>query len=382
MSNNFIVFSSRFLNQLGMFLFLFLTPIIVLKMTNSPIFAGLTLILEWLPKMSIYLQSYKIFSIFKLKKLIIFFHILQIFGILIYFLSYHYSNVYLFIFSIPIIQFTNAFNNILIEKLIVKLWIKNDWIKAHRLNLNINLIVTLLIFPLSFYLSISNLILFSTICFLLSFILNSIYISIYDIKMIDSISNSNLTFLIKDILKNKNILYLAFLGLIVSTNSIAIVSNMVFYINLIDKDLALNTQLNSFFKSLIGFLAILWLLNLKYIKNSYHIIYINLLVLFFSNLLIYFSNSIYIVVASIISIQLAFYGYNLVSRPLRQSFLSMDNLNYTGLLIGIETFSFLLSGGLFIIFSFNIKLILIIQNIMLISMFLLFYINVIKKKSL
>lgn len=365
-----------------MFLFLFLTPIIVLKMTNSPIFAGLTLILEWLPKMSIYLQSYKIFSIFKLKKLIIFFHILQIFGILIYFLSYHYSNVYLFIFSIPIIQFTNAFNNILIEKLIVKLWIKNDWIKAHRLNLNINLIVTLLIFPLSFYLSISNLILFSTICFLLSFILNSIYISIYDIKMIDSISNSNLTFLIKDILKNKNILYLAFLGLIVSTNSIAIVSNMVFYINLIDKDLALNTQLNSFFKSLIGFLAILWLLNLKYIKNSYHIIYINLLVLFFSNLLIYFSNSIYIVVASIISIQLAFYGYNLVSRPLRQSFLSMDNLNYTGLLIGIETFSFLLSGGLFIIFSFNIKLILIIQNIMLISMFLLFYINVIKKKSL
>lgn len=339
-----IIYLTRFISYIGVSIYSIIFPILIFKISHSVKLSALIMLVEWIPKLLVYVYGGIIINYFKLKKTYIWMEICRIFVFLLFLLAFYNHNIILLFLLAPISQCSNAISNIIFENLITYWWKNNNLHKAFSSLTYLDLIASIIIIPLMYYLSINHIIIIGLLSFSLSllfaYIVNFKHLSLlngfnsYDISLKDSI---------QFIYTSKKLLLNCFVAISFNIPIAIIGSQLPFFLA---KFNTLNNQLLiSNYKATSSIIAILFLMLISFLNFNLIIFYICIFLFLLSLLGILFSNTISLFFITIVLNSICFYIYSVFNKKNRQQLIpDKYKLSLTGILISIEAFSYIIAS--------------------------------------
>lgn len=369
----------RFIGYLAVSCASIAIPMLVYLITQDVKIAGIYVFIEWLSKVFFYAIGGVFLSKYTLKKSMIKADLLRIFGYSILLIAYLYSNKVLLLPGIIMIQVGNGISNLIYERSVFLLW--EDRLKGYSslIKLDYLAVAIAVIFGM-----IANhifpLIMFSFFIMCVNFYINlkkgEDIFPCQEIKEVSYCNILNTTLLnFKDILTNKNIVYLIVFSLCCSTLLNMIFSSMSFFIENFDLDLSKNIRFISFLIAIKAIVSSFSLHFFSYLKDKniikdYHYLLSGTSLWFLSLFGVLVTKSLAIFVISIFLGSMANSLITVWIRNHRIKYLDENKRNeQISVIIALECCSYVMSG-LFLSLSKNYLSLMIIINIFLVILLL------------
>ena len=306
--------------------------------------------------------------------------LLRILGYLILLIAHLYSNKFFLLPAIVMIQIGNGISNLIYKRSVFLLW--EDRLKGYSSIIKLDYLAVALavIFGIIFN-DIFLLIIFSLIVMFINFVINLKQgEKIFPLQEIKNFSNKkilNETFLhFKDILNNKNVLYLIIFSLSCSTLLNMIFSSMSFFVENFDKDLSKNIRFVSFLIVVKAIVSSFSLHFFSYLKDkqkikNHHYFFIGIFLWFISLISILMTKNLVIFLVSVFIGSMANSLITVWIRNYRIKYLDEKKRNeQISVIIALECCNYVISG-LLLLLSKDYLSTMVVVNMFLVTLILL-----------
>lgn len=351
-----IIVLSRFIGYIGVSMASLIFPILVYNITNSKFYSGLIMLTEWIPKLYIYLTGGQLINKINPKKAYVLMDLSRALTFVLFFGAIYFKSIVFLFLAAPLSQSSNAISNIIFESLISCWWAENKKILGHTTLMYMDLLAGVSIVPLLFYFKLEYIVVLGFFLFLLSFIIGVLNKHKHLLPLHIDYVKTNLFDNVKEIFANKKLIGLSLLGFAMSSPIALISSQLPFFISNFEKELANSASFLSGYKAILAMFSIVFLLIIRDIKNKKIIFNVSISLMFLSLTIILLNKNIYIFLFLFLFSSFGFYSYTIFAKDLRQNLIPKEKrLEFTGILISIEAFSYILSALLMMIFYNNLN---------------------------
>ena len=368
----------RFIGYLAVSCSSIAVPMLIYLITQDVKTAGIYVFIEWISKVFFYAIGGTFLNKFTLKASLIKADLLRIIGYIILLVSYLYQST-LLLPGIVIIQIGNGISNLIYERSVFLMW--EDRLKGYSsiIKLDYIAVATAVIFGMILN-SILPLVIFSLILIIINFLVNLYHgDKIFPKQEVQNISYSKIftqtSIHFKEILKNKNILFLIIMSLSFATLLNMIFSSMSFFVENFDTDLSKNVRFISFLIAIKALLSSLSLHFLSYLKEkdkikNHHYLYIGIFLWFSALITILLSKNLLIFLLGVFVSSIANSLITVWIRNYRIKYLDEEKRNeQISVIIALECCNYVISG-LFLMFSKSFFTVMVVVNILLLVVLL------------
>jgi Na+/melibiose symporter-like transporter len=366
-----IILLSRFIGYIGVSTSTLILPILVYKITGSPSLAGLTMLIEWVPKFLMYIYGGQLIQKIGINKAYFWIDLLRAITFVLFLIAVSFNNKNFLFLAAPIMQGCNGLSNLVFESLVTSWWKEEDHVSGYSQLFYLDLSATIIMMPLISLLPLNAILILGIIVFCINFLVGlwSRYEHLVPLSRLNS-KGFNVFKNVGEIRSNKPLASCSLIGLSVTIPFVLINTQMFFFLTHFENNITNFVSFISNYKAALLICSIIVLSFLKKVKDPIKILLFSYFLIYSSLIALCFSKSMNTFLISFMVYTLGFHSFVIFNKSYRQKIISKDKrLQFTGLLASLEAISYIIAAFLFIIFSYNIKIAFLICLLVITLMF-------------